>query len=64
MWARTAQRLMRRFRVSLIVLPKMSARVRTEELALSAVNKFSPGSYLVTSVHDRIVCDYVNAACV
>lgn len=33
-------------------------------MALTVGNKFSPGSYLVTFVHDRIVCDYVNAACV
>lgn len=50
------------FCVSLVVLTKMSA-CRAEELCSGVVNEFSLGSYLVTFVHDLIVCDYVNVAC-
>lgn len=51
------------FCVSLVVLSKMSVRSRAEELCSGVVNEFSLESYLVTFVHDLIVCDYVNVAC-
>lgn len=51
------------FCLSLAVLTKMFAWSRAEELCSGVVNEFSLGSYLVTFVHDLIVCDYVNVAC-
>lgn len=38
-------------------------KLGAEELCSGVVNEFSLGSYLVTFVHDLIVCDYVNVAC-
>lgn len=51
------------FCVSLVVLTKTSAWSKAKELCSGVVNEFSLRSYLVTFVHDLIVCDYVNVAC-